>query len=199
MTLDKMCQSAARYADRYDEFEKTENEDGRMVYEDDALHYLNVFRDAINEAYFEVARSYGHPDTYLKVKVPANKLIDLTTLDPVPFRLNNVLDENREKNVFFVFETRYVIRVNGFDGDSVTLYYQYLPDRLEALSDEPIFPESMVDPMVYISLAVARIWLSEKKIDLYNTWMSQYYTLLRQVKGDLRSTMNRKIPRRQFR
>lgn len=199
MTLDDMCKSAARYADRYDEFEKTEDENGRMVYEDDALHYFNVFRDAINEAYFEIARGWSKPDTYAAVTVPQSEKIDLTSLDPVPFRLNNVLDEKREKSLFFVFETRYVIRVKGQAGNKITLYYQYLPERLEMMSDEPIFPESVVDPMVYISLAVARIWLSEKKIDLYNTWMAQYYSMLKQVRGDLRSAERRRIPRRSFR
>lgn len=204
MTLDLMCQEAARLADRYDEFEKTEVENpdtGRtsMQYEDDALNYFNVFRDAINEAYHEVARNYGKPDTYQSATVNADGAIDLMSLDPQVGVLKNVLDAAQEKAVPYVYHTRYELKVAASPGTPVTLYYQYLPDRLTGYSDEPIFPESLVDPMVYITLAVARIWLSEKKIELYHTWMNQYYMLLKQCRADLRSRSSRRIPRRQFR
>jgi hypothetical protein len=39
MTLDEMCMMAARYSDRYDEFEKTDGS-----YQDDALH-LDIWLD----------------------------------------------------------------------------------------------------------------------------------------------------------
>lgn len=199
MTLDQMCQSAARYADRYDEFEKTENEDGRMVYEDDALHYFNVFRDAINEAYFEVARNYGRPDAYKLLTVPEDGIVSLADLDPQPYAIKRVLDESREKDIEFRFQTRYELYIPNREGQTVTLLYQYLPDRLTTYGDEPIFPESQVDAMVYISLAVAQIWLSEKKTDLYNTWMNKYYMLLKQVRSSLMSRSRSRIPRRAFR
>ena len=55
MTLDEMCMMAARYSDRYDEFEKTldggDSQEAEDWYEDDAMHYFRVFRDAINEAH----------------------------------------------------------------------------------------------------------------------------------------------------
>ena len=84
MTLDEMCMMAARLSDRYDEFEKTENENGKLVYQDDALHYFNVFRDGINEAYFEVARSRCEPDVYTEAEVDDEGKINLEYLYPLP-------------------------------------------------------------------------------------------------------------------
>ena len=195
MTLDEMCIAAARYSDRYDEFEK--NDGGG--YEDDALHYFNVFKDAINEAHRSVSRQMAKPDTYTKVKVDKNKQIDLSSVSPAVFCVKNLLDETRSAPVNYTFDTKYVLNVEAEPGSAATLYYHYVPDDLVRLNDSPIFTEAQVDPMVYISLAVARIWQSEKKFEYANHWMSQYYTLLREIRGSLDKASNRRIPRRRFR
>lgn len=196
MTLDEMCVSAARYSDRYDEFEK--NEDGE--YEDDALMYFNVFKDAINEAYMAVSREFAAPDTYQQAKVGSDLTVDLSGMEPAVYAIKDVLNANRTAAVSYTFETKYVLKVSGVNaGDTITLYYHYIPDRLEDLNDEPIFTEAVVDPMVYICLAVARIWMSEKKFDYANQWLSQYYTMLKSIRSSLKSRGAQRIPRRSFR
>lgn len=196
MTLDEMCMAAARYADRYDEFEK--NDDG--VYEDDALHYFNVFKDAINEAYMAVSREYAMPDTREKVKVDADGRIDLLSVDPVVCTVQDVLAYDESASIPYKFRTKYELEIEGaVRGDTVILVYHYLPEKLEKLNDEPIFTDGVVDPMVYISLAVARMWKSEKKFDYSNQWMQEYYSLLRGIKNTMVSRSKRRIPRRMFR
>ena len=196
MTLDEMCVAAARYSDRDDEFEK--NEDGE--YEDDALLYFNIFKDAINEAYFAVARECAMPDRYERAVVDADGLVDLRELSPEIYGIKDVLDEHRTMNLSYTFDTKFLIRVyDTVPGNNVTIYYHYVPDRLEELDDTPIFPESIVDPMVYICLAVARIWMSEKKFDYANQWLRDYHSLLAKIKNGLHSRANRRIPRRMFR
>lgn len=200
MTLKEMCEMAARYSDRYDEFEKTENSAGKLVYEDDALHYFNVFRDAINEAYFEVSRMRMLPDTYAETVVPADRQIDLSYAYPLPYMLKNVLSADRSAAIAFQFVTRMAIEITGAQaGDTVTLYYYYMPDRLEYESDEPIFPESVVDPMVYVTLAVARMWQSEKKMANYQTWMGEYLRKLKGVQSSMKNSTARRIPRLRMR
>lgn len=193
MTLDQMCQQAARLSDRYDEFEKVDKK-----YEDEALHYFNVFRDAINEAYRAAARDYVKPDVYAEVVVGEDGLVDLSELDPLPQHIKNVLDATRTKAVVYAFRTKFELWVQAPEGTTVLLYYNYLPDALTGYSDEPIFPESVVDPMVYISLAVSRIWKSEKKMQLADSWMAEHYKLLRELKTDMRGA-GRRIPRRTWR
>ena len=196
MTLDEMCIAAARYSDRYDEFEK--NEDGE--YEDDALLYFNIFKDAINEAYFAVARECAMPDRYERATVNEDGLVDLKQLSPEIYGIKDVLDEHRTMNLSYTFNTKFLINVvDTVPGNAVTIYYHYVPDRLEELEDTPIFPESLVDPMVYICLAVARIWMSEKKFDYANQWLAQYHSLLAKIKNGLYNRTNRRIPRRMFR
>lgn len=199
MTLDEMCISAARYSDRYDEFEKSEV-DGVEMYEDDAEHYFNVFCDAINEAYMTVSREYAMPNTRVLAKVGSEGIVDLTAVYPLVYSLQDVLNDVETANVSYTFRTKYEIQVEGVqEGKMVTLLYHYLPDRLEKLDDEPIFSEAIVDPMVYICLAVARMWQSEKKFDYADRWMQQYYTHLRAIKSSMSNRVNRRIPRRMFR
>ena len=196
MTLDEMCIAAARYSDRYDEFEK--NEDGE--YEDDALLYFETFRDAINEAYHAVARECAMPDRYERAVVNEDGLVDLKELSPEIYGIKDVLDEHRSMNLSYTFDTKFLIRVvDTVPGNMVTIYYHYIPEKLEDLEDTPIFPESIVDPMVYITLAVARIWKAEKKFDYSNQWMAEYHSLLSKIKNNLKSRANRRIPRRRFR
>lgn len=199
MTLDEMCISAARYSDRYDEFEKT-TEDGVETYEDDAEHYFNVFRDAINEAYMAVSREYAMPNTRIQVDIGDDGIIDLAAIHPLVYTVQDVLNANETANIPYTFRTKYELQLEGTkDGEKAMLLYHYLPDRLVNLGDEPIFSEAVVDPMVYICLAVARMWQSEKKFDYANQWLQQYYTLLRGVKSSMNSRANRRIPRRMFR
>ena len=196
MTLDEMCMAAARYSDRYDEFEK--NDEGQ--YEDDAAHYFKVFRDAINEAYMTVSREYAMPDTRAEVDVGEEGIIDLLSVEPVVCTVHDVLNADGSANLPYNFRTKYEIEVIGAsEGDTVTLVYHYLPDKLEKLRDEPIFTEGIVDPMVYISLAVARMWKSEKKFDYANQWMQEYYSQLRNIKSSMLNRNKRRIPRRRFR
>lgn len=200
MTLDEMCQMAARLSDRYDEFEKTVNESNQEVYEDDALHYFNVFKDAINEAYFEISRKKLHPDTYESVVVSNDGTIDLTTLTYPVCTLIMLLNADKTKAVTYDFRTRFVLNVSGASpGDTVTVNYHYLPDRLDIYTDEPIFPESMVDPMLYVCLAVSRIWQSEKKFNNANSWLNEYYNHMNNIRSDMRNRTTRRIPRRMFR
>ena len=204
MTLDEMCVAAARYSDRYDEFEKTTimDTDGKEyeVYDDDALVYFNIFRDAINEAYMSVSRMYTMPNTYTAAKVGEDGTIDLSSITPMVYEIKDILNADKTAAVAYEFYTKYVVRIkNALPGDTVQIYYHYIPARLEEYKDEPVFSEAIVDPMVYICLAVARIWQSEKKFDYANQWLQQYYMLLREIKSTLANRADRRIPRRRFR
>ena len=186
---------AAREADRYDEFEK--NSEGE--YEDDALHYFNVFRDGINEAYHAVSRQWAKPDTRELVRVSKDGSVDLTEVYPDVYTIKQVLTADGTQAVDYEFVTRTKIQTNATPGSKVLLYYHYIPDRLTKLKDAPEFSDALVDPMVYVSLAVSRMWASEKKLDLANYWLQQHYGLLRDVVSSLKNPGSRRIPRRRFR
>lgn len=203
MTLDELCIMAARYSDRYDEFEKTLDGDDSIEaedwYEDDALHYFNVFRDGINEAHREVSRLQAMPDTYVTVTVNENQQVDLTALDPAVYAVKELLNSNETASITYNFYTKYVLDVKAEPGAQLRLYYHYLPNDLVYLTDEPVFTDAQVDPMVYVCLAVARMWYSEKKFDFGNQWMSQYYSMLKNVRNSLKDRSRRRIPRGLFR
>jgi len=195
MTLDELCTMAARYSDRYDEFEKNDDDE----YEDDALHYFNVFKDAINEAYREVSREMALPDHYEQVIVDNDGYIDLTNVTPQMYAIKNLFDADITTSIPYKFFTKYIIEPEAQPGTTLTVYYHYQPDPLEELTDTPVFTDAQVDPMIYVCLACARIWYSEKKFDYGNQWMQQYRMLLRSVRNSMKDHTRRRIPRGIFR
>ena len=78
MTLNGLCKMAARLADRGDEFVKTLDKNGNSVYQGEARILFGLFRDAINEAYAEIARAGLMPGRFVPAEVPENREIDLT-------------------------------------------------------------------------------------------------------------------------
>ena len=180
MTVQEMCEAAARNTDRYDEFVM---EDGANDYEEDALHYKNVFLDGINEAYFAASRQMLSPSRFQLMEVPEDQTIDMTLIDPPPFQVRALLNALKTENISYFLIDRDHIQVAAPVGSSVMLFYHYLPDRLTDLDDVPVFSEAAVNPETYISMASARMWLSEKKTDLAQPWLQRYYSGLREIKS----------------
>ncbi len=200
MNLGRMCEAAARYSDRYDEYVKTKNGAGEEVFEGEALHWFELFRSSINEAYFEVSRARLTPEVRLEYVAGDERVIDMKDLIPEVCSVCGVYREDGQTGVEFVFRNRTEIEVRGVrSGERLILHYHYLPEPLVREYDEPIFPESMVDPSVYISLAVARVWQSERKMSAAQMWLSEYYQKLRAVRGTLRNGVRRRLPRTLFR
>jgi len=82
MNLGRMCEAAARYSDRYDEYVKTRNEAGKEEFEGEALHWFKIFRDAINEAYFEIARTRMSPDMRVECVLGNDRVISMEKMEP---------------------------------------------------------------------------------------------------------------------
>lgn len=200
MNLGRMCEAAARHTDRYDEYVKTLREDGVECFEGEALHWFQLFRDAINEAYFEVSRNRLTPQIRIEYVLSENREIDMSTLMPEVCSVCGVYRADGATTVEFVFLNRMVIQVQGVQaGERIILEYHYLPERLERECDEPIFPESMVDPSLYISLAAARLWQSERKLNAAQMWMGEYYQKLRSIRSGVKPMKLRRLPRGMFR
>ena len=200
MNLGRMCEAAARYSDRYDEYVKTLNEEGKEEFEGEALHWFKIFRDAINEAYFEVSRARLTPEVRLEYVMGDERVIDMKDLLPQVCSVCGVYRADGQTGVEFVFRNRTEIEVKSVhSGEKLILHYHYLPEPLAKEYDEPIFPESLVDPSVYIALAVARVWQSERKMGAAQMWLNEYYQKLRSLRGSVRSGVRRRLPRTLFR
>lgn len=202
MNLKRMCELAAAYTDRRDDFVTITGEDGKEVYDpnDDPGIWFEIMRRSINTAYAEAARRLLMPDMRIETELGENGTIDLLYLSPGVQTVKAVYTEDASMALRFDFETKYRIRVRGMkEGDTVTLQYHYVPDPLDKFTDEPEFPESLVDPMVYISRAAADIWLSERKMEIAQMWEVKYETLLRSIRSDMRSAGSRRIPKTRWR
>lgn len=200
MNLGGMCRMAARYSDRYDEYVKVEGADGAQAFEGEAKHWFEVFRDAINEAYFEISRGRLTPLHRLEVETGEGGRVELCHLQPEVCSVCGVYRADGVSEAEYVFEGRSMIRlIGGQAGEKVVIEYHFLPPRLVEEYEEPIFPESMVDPSIYISLAVARIWQSERKLSAAQYWLSEYYQKLRSIRTNLKPVRRRRLPRTLFR
>jgi len=196
MNLGRMCEAAARYSDRYDEYIKADGE----RFEGEALHWFNLFRDAVNEAYFEIARCLKQPQEQMNIELGAERVIDLTELEPEAAAFIGVYRVDGLTGIEFIFRTRQLIEVTGAKaGEKVMIRWQYLPARLEKERDEPVFPESMADPMIYIALATARVWQSERRMSDAQIWINEYYRRLRELRPTMKTARKRRMPRTLFR
>lgn len=200
MNLGEMCTMAARWSDRYDEYVKTIGEDGEAAFEGEALHWFHLFRDAINEAYFEISRTRMSPDARAECRLGSDRVISMEEMEPEACGVCGVYREDGLTGVEYVFRSRNEIEVVGAKaGDTVIVQYHYLPQRLENEQDEPVFSEATVDPSVYAALATARIWQSERKLSAAQYWLGEYYQKLRSIRPDMKPARKRRMPGRRFR
>ena len=139
------------------------------------------------------------PDCYATVTVSESKTVDLSAITPGVYGVKQLLNAERTAGVDYTFQTKYVIDVNAEPGATLSMLYHFIPADLTDLDDEPVFIEAQVDPMLYVCMAVARMWYSEKKFDFGDQWMSQYYSYLRNVRSSLKDRSRRRIPRGLFR
>ena len=201
MNLKELCEQVAVYTDRRDDF-VTITKNGVEMYDpdDDPGVWFEAMKTSINTAYREAARRLLMPDIRAAVTLGEGGSIDLLGMAPGVQTVKAVYSEDGSAAIGYDFETKYLIRIRGGKvGDKVLLQYHYVPDPLDKFTDEPVFPESLVDPMVYISLAVCDLWLLERKIDIAMQWQSKYYGMLGSIKKDMRSARDRRIRRAIFR
>ena len=200
MTLDSLCQMAARCADRSDEFVKTDDGNGRLAYQGEAAILFRLFRDAINEAYAEIARTGLMPGRFLPVVLPPDGVLRLDQAVPNAAALAGVWDEGRQRAYGFHFISRFDVKVpEARPGESLVLHVHCIPSPLVEEDDEPVFPEAAADPMIYVSLAVARLWQAERRLPAAQSWLSEYYRLLRGVRSSSGHAAKRRFPRPFFR
>ena len=202
MNLKELCELVAVYTDRKDDFVTITDKDGNEVYdpEDDPGIWFEAMKASINNAYREAARKLLMPDTRRLFAVNMNGEIDLIGLQPEVYQLIAVFNEDGSAALQFDFVTKNRIRMrNEKPGTAVVIQYHYVPAPLERFEDEPVFPEGLVDPMVYICRAVADLWMMERKAQPSQLWEARYYSLLSGIKRDMKSASMRRIKRGRFR
>ena len=111
-----MCLMAARYADRSDELVKTADADGTLAYRGEALSMFAILRDAINEAYAEIADTYLLYDARTTVTAGENGAIDITTVLPNATAIIAIYAADGKTPLPFTFETRFTARVTSAAG-----------------------------------------------------------------------------------
>lgn len=192
MTFKEIMEGAARFSNRDDEFIIEEDE---TDYLDEALKYKLVFASAINEAQREAAKRLGRP-IERQLVTPDNYLIDLTALDPVMVQFKHIRDASDTHLLASEFVDAETLRV--YVNDPVTIVYTAAPDLMVELTDEPFFPPEVVPEELYMFLAAARVYQSERKESSAQVWLGQYYDALRRIRPFGAGT-SRRVPRRSSR
>ena len=130
----------------------------------------------------------------------ADGVIRLDKAVPSAAALEEVWDEGRRRTYAFRFISRFDVKVpEAKPGETVVLHVLCMPSPLTEEDDEPIFPEAVADPMIYVSLAVARLWQAERRLPASQSWMTDYYHLLRAVRSSGGHAAKRRFPRPFFR
>ena len=204
MTLKQMCEQAAVYTDRADDFVTIPDpvDPERQIYdpEDDPGIWYQAMKTSINAAYREVARTLLMPDTRVETELGEDGTIDLLYLSPAVLQFKGVYSPDGSSALQYDFVTKYQVRVRGGrEGQDVLIQYAYAPEPLESFNDEPVFPDGLVEPMVYIARACADLWLMERKIQPAQAWQAQYYAALAGIRRDVKSAEKTRIRRARFR
>lgn len=197
-----MCELAAVYTERRDDFVTITDKNGKQVYdpEDDPGRWFEAMKASINNAYREAARKLLMPDARVRMQVGMEGEIDLFDLQPEAYQLIAVFNGDESAALQFDFVTKNRIRMrNEKPGAAVVIQYHYVPAPLERFEDEPVFPEGLVDPMIYICRAAADLWMMERKTEPSQMWETRYYGLLSGIKRDMKSASMRRIKRGWFR
>lgn len=192
----------AVYTDRRDDFVTITDDKGKEIYDpqDDPGVWFEAMKASINNAYREVARKLLMPDMRTEFPLDRNCEIDLFGVQPDVMQLIAVYNEDESAALQFDFITKNRIRMrNGKPGETVVVQYHYVPDPLESFTDEPVFSEGLVDPMVYICRAAADLWMLERKMQPAQMWETRYYSLLGSIKRDMKSASMRRIKKSRFR
>lgn len=192
----------AVYTDRKDDFVTITDDKGKEVYDpqDDPGVWFEAMKASINNAYREVTRKLLMPDVRTEFPLDCNCEIDLFGIQPDVMQLIAVYNADESAALQFDFITKNRIRLrNGKPGEKVVVQYHYVPDPLESFTDEPVFSEGLVDPMVYICRAAADLWMLERKVQPAQMWETRYYSLLGSIKRDMKSASMRRIKKSRFR
>lgn len=139
MTLKEMYLEISRRVE-----EDVEIKDNKKI-PDSVQKVLDKFLISINYIYRKIAGDKRLFLTKEAVEVE-NSRINTDYLQEEYFELLKVLDENGNEIINYTHDGDNEIEIVG-NYDTVTIYYYYLPKRLESLSDEPKFPND-VDDMI---------------------------------------------------
>jgi len=141
LTLDEMFIETATYVD-----ETIEKTDG--VYTGESLAIVNKFKSAINRAYIKIAKFRFKLDHSEDVVLDANKQFSLSSLSKTFYEIIKIENED-EAPVRRAFVPGNKVECPDYnEGDTLTVYYYYIPAKLQNLDDTPEFPAGAVDHKV---------------------------------------------------
>lgn len=154
MTLDEMYIETAVYAD------ETISKTGE-AYAGDSLVIVNKFKSALNEAYRKITKERYKLIYSEDIVLDASKQFELADLTETFFELVKVEDAD-EYEVTAIFKPGEIVKCpNEASGDTVTVFYYYLPDELSDLDDEPAFPVAAVEHKIMCYYAAFKYLIVE--------------------------------------
>lgn len=165
MTLDEMYQRIAKYVD--------ENI-GTSPYAD-AEELTDCFKASINSAYQKICKEKWFPETSEDVTLDSNLQFDVTALAET---YNGIITIEDSDGYEITWENvRGSTKVEcpyESSGDSVTVAYRYIPDKLSELTDEPVFSEAEVDHLLLCYYAAYDYFVIEEEKERAEDWLSRW-------------------------
>lgn len=142
MTLDEMYLETAVYVDE----SIHKNDEG--AYTGESLLIVDKFKSAINYAYHKICKERFSLEYSEEVVLDENKEFAIAGLTETFYELIKITGNSRHR-ISWEFVPPEMVRCPGRDsGETVRVYYYYLPPELRGLEDEPVFPLGAVDHRV---------------------------------------------------
>lgn len=142
-------------------------------------------KTGLNYAYQKIAREKFMLDTKEEVVLDANKEFSLSSLTKEFLQIIGVFDENCLLNS--ILSNGKIKVPSKQEGDSVTVVYYYLPDKLVDNEDIPEFPEGAVDPKIMCFYASYYYFSidDDPKMDIWLSMFNDGFRGIRQNRGEI--------------
>lgn len=158
MTLDEMIQQCLV------DMDETPLIKSGGAYSGDDLKTANKLTASLNTAYHKICRERYQLTKSENVVLDGNKSFDANLLTSPYIKITAV--ERDEIPVAVAQKAGDIYKCSGVNvGDTVTVYYSYLPPRMSALTDAPAIPESKFDHRILCYYADFEYLNTEGDID----------------------------------
>ena len=184
MTLDEMYQECAMYID------ETISKTGGL-YTGDSLVIVNKLKTAINYIYQKVAKERYKLIYSESITLDSNKQFSISSLTNTFYELVKIEDSNASQVSWKFVPNEKIECPYKSSGDTLTIFYYYIPSELTNLTDEPIFPNGAINDKIYCFYA-SYFYLSQEidsfsqaKSGTYFNLFKDGYDTIKQNRGDL--------------
>ena len=174
MTLEDMYKQTADY---------TDENIGVSPYDSDIV---DKFKAAINYAYQKICKEKWFPETSENVELDSGLQFDTSAFSKIYNGIIGVKDNNGYEITWEKVRGGTKVKCS-YDGTTATVVYRYIPDKMDELTDEPVFSDAEVGHLLMCYYAAYDYFIIEEEPERAEQWYARWaegFAAITQSKGE---------------